>query len=129
MNPAIISGTSNDEYFTEEQCYITEISNSPQDPAVSIAQARVSPGLTTRWHCLKNTTERYLIISGQGLVDVGEIRQQAVNPGDVVLIPPECPQRIHNNGKTDLVFLAICSPRFNDGVYIDKEADLSSGAS
>jgi mannose-6-phosphate isomerase-like protein (cupin superfamily) len=30
----------------------------------------------------------------------------------VVIIPPHCWQRITNNGAEDLIFLAICSPRF-----------------
>jgi hypothetical protein len=28
-----------------------------------------------------------------------------------------CPQRITNIGKDDLIFLAICSPRFSPDVY------------
>jgi oxalate decarboxylase/phosphoglucose isomerase-like protein (cupin superfamily) len=44
-----------------------------------------------------------------------------VNPGDVVLIPPMCPQRITNCGTDDLVFIAICSPRFVQDAYEDIE--------
>jgi hypothetical protein len=50
------------EYYTEERCYITELSNTPNDPDVSIARARVLPGVTTRWHRLRATTERYLML-------------------------------------------------------------------
>jgi oxalate decarboxylase/phosphoglucose isomerase-like protein (cupin superfamily) len=39
--------------------------------------------------------------------------------GDIVLIPPMCRQRIINIGQHDLVFLAICSPRFSQDVYED----------
>jgi len=31
---------------------------------------------------------------------------------DVVVIPANCAQQISNIGLSDLVFLAICSPRF-----------------
>ena len=31
------------EFFTPEQCYIIEVSNSPDDEAASIARARVAP--------------------------------------------------------------------------------------
>ena len=40
----------NEEYYTEERCYISELSNTPADPDASIARARVLPGVTTRWH-------------------------------------------------------------------------------
>ena len=60
------------EFYTSEKCYITELSNMPDDPDVSIARARVESGVTTRWHRLKGTFERYFIISGIGLVCVLE---------------------------------------------------------
>lgn len=100
------------EFYTRERCYITELSNSPDDPGLSIARARVAPGVTTQWHRLKNTTERYCILSGRGLMEVGKLPPQKVAQGDVVLIPPMCRQRITSIGKQDLVFLAICTPRF-----------------
>jgi len=101
------------EYFFEaEGCYITELSNTPDDPSVSIAQARVSSGVTTAWHRLKNTTERYVIIAGSGLVEIDDDAPRAVQTGDVVLIAPMKKQRITNIGQQDLVFMAICTPRF-----------------
>ncbi|MGB5541192.1 MAG: cupin domain-containing protein [Gammaproteobacteria bacterium] len=110
-----------DEFYTDERCYITETSNTGDDPAASIARARVEPGVTTRWHRLRGTFERYCIVSGRGLVEVGELPPQEVTSGDVVLIPPLCHQRISNIGTEDLVFLAICTPRFTDEVYEDLE--------
>lgn len=109
------------EYFTQERCYITELSNTPNDPEVSIARARVEPGVTTRWHRLKVVSERYFILSGRGLVEVGEQPPQEVTAGDVVLIPPMSRQRIANIGSDDLIFLAICSPRFTQDAYEDIE--------
>lgn len=109
------------EFYISEKCYVTELSNSAGDPDVSIARARVEAGVTTRSHRLKGITERYFIISGRGLVEVGELPPQEVNSGDVVLIPPLCPQRITNIGKDDLIFLAICSPRYMQEAYEDIE--------
>ena len=109
------------EFLTPENCYITELSNTSDDPEVSIARARVLPGVTTNWHRLKETSERYCIISGRGLVEVGEIPPQEVNSGDIVIIPPMCRQRITNIGSEDLIFLAICSPRFTHCNYEDIE--------
>ena len=107
------------EYHTPEGCYITELSNSAADPAVSIARARVEPGITTRWHRLRDTGERYCIVTGSGRVEVGDLPPRDVGPGDVVLIPAGCRQRITNLGREDLVFLAICTPRFSWDAYED----------
>jgi mannose-6-phosphate isomerase-like protein (cupin superfamily) len=86
---------------------------------VSIARARVETSVTTRWHRLRGIAERYVIIEGLGRVEVGDLPATDVGPGDVVLIPPGCRQRIANIGSTDLVFLAICSPRFVPEAYWD----------
>ena len=107
------------EFYTAEQCFIAELSNTPDDPDVSIAQARVEPGVTTRWHCLKGITERYYIVSGKGLAEIGDLPPQEVGAGDIVFIPPMCRQRITNTGSEDLIFLAICTPRFVQDAYED----------
>ena len=64
MDEAILRGTENAEFYTEERCYITELSNSPADPDISIARARVEPGVTTCWHRLVGTAERYVVVAG-----------------------------------------------------------------
>jgi len=107
------------EFYIAEKCFITELSNTPDDPDVSIARARVEPGVTTRRHRLKGITERYFIISGMGVVEVGQLPPQEVTASDIVIIPPMCSQRITNIGKDDLIFLAICSPRYVQGAYED----------
>lgn len=121
MKPMILKTTPEQEFYTDEKCHILESSNLPDDPEVSIARARVEPGVTTRWHRLKDTSERYYILSGLGRVEVGELPPQEVCAGDVVLIPPNCRQRISNLGSDDLLFLAICSPRFVPEAYEDIE--------
>jgi mannose-6-phosphate isomerase-like protein (cupin superfamily) len=113
-----------DEFYTSEKCFIIELSNSPDDPEVSIARARVVPGVTTSWHCLKHTTERYCIVSGSGRVEVGQLSPREVSAGDVVIIPSGCRQRITNTGTQDLIFLAICNPRFTREAYEDLENNL-----
>ena len=109
------------EFATPERCHITELSNSTDDPELSIARARVEPGVTTRWHRLVETAERYCIISGTGLVETGDLPAREVAAGDVVIIPPACRQRISNTGTEDLVFLAVCTPRFTPECYEDLE--------
>tara|TARA_R110002073_G_scaffold74012_1_gene180805 strand:- start:370 stop:807 length:438 start_codon:yes stop_codon:yes gene_type:complete len=105
------------EYYFEEGCHIVETSNSSSDEDVSIARARVAPGQQTRWHFLENTSERYVIIQGCGMVEVGEDDPCEVKAGDVVIIPAGARQRIRNNGEVDLIFLAICTPRFEKQNY------------
>jgi mannose-6-phosphate isomerase-like protein (cupin superfamily) len=112
---------SGDEYFFEEGCYIVEQSNSIDDPDLSIARARVPVGVTTRWHCLQDTVERYLIQAGTGAVAMGKLSPQQVGPGDVVIIPAGVAQRISNTGTSDLVFTALCTPRFVPSAYRDLE--------
>ena len=64
------------------------MSNSKNDEALSIARARVLPGVTT---------------------------------GDAVLIPPGSLQGIRNAGDGDLVFRALCTPRFRPERYVHLE--------
>lgn len=126
MKEMIPAFDAHKEFYTPERCYIIELSNTPDDPEVSIARARVEPGVTTRWHTLAGTTERYIILKGTGRVQAGRHSPQEVGPGDVVHIPPDCPQRITNTGQKDLIFLAVCTPRFTARAYEDVE-DVSSG--
>jgi len=106
-----------ENWFAEEACYIQEIGNTPDDPDVSIARVRISASGRTHWHRLQKVTERYLIISGTGSVEIGELPPRQVTAGDLVSIPPDTRQRITNTGSDDLLFYAICSPRFTPACY------------
>ena len=78
------------------------------------------PGTTTRLHVLTGIAERYVILAGEGLVEVGG-ETAPVRPGDRVLIPPGVPQRIANTGAGDLEFHCLCTPRFVAEAYVDLE--------
>jgi mannose-6-phosphate isomerase-like protein (cupin superfamily) len=125
MKAQILRHQPEAEVFTPERCYILELSNTAEDDAVSIARARVLPGATTRWHKVIGTAERYVILEGQGLVEVEGIGAQSVTAGDVVIIPEDRPQRITNSGSSSLVFLAICTPRFLQENYLDIEHEFA----
>jgi mannose-6-phosphate isomerase-like protein (cupin superfamily) len=118
MRARILTPDPQHEYYFEEGCHILELDNSANDPLLSIARARVPPGVTTRRHRLRRTTERYVILEGTGNARL-ETTVRDVGPGDVVVIPPDCAQQITNTGTTDLVFLAICTPRFTPEAYED----------
>ncbi|MFA7382204.1 MAG: cupin domain-containing protein [Desulfurivibrionaceae bacterium] len=111
------------EFYTSERCHIIEMSNTPGDGDVSIARARVEPGVTTRWHRVVGIVERYVILEGQGRVEIGDLPPCDVGPGDVVLIPQGGRQRITNTAACDLLFLAICSPRFVASAYEEMDPD------
>ena len=117
MRPEIKKSTAANEFLTEERCHILEIANDTGDEQISISRARVESGITTAWHRLKGVSERYIIVSGQGRVELNSSEPVNVSAGDVVRIPADTPQRITNTGKMDLVFFCVCSPRFNADCY------------
>ncbi len=116
MDARIIRPDRASESPTEERCFVLESWNDESDRAVSIARARVAPGITTQLHSL-DVDERYVIVVGGGQVQVGELPPAEVAPGDVVVIPAGVPQRITNNRDEDLVFYCICTPRFRPDGY------------
>jgi mannose-6-phosphate isomerase-like protein (cupin superfamily) len=108
------------ELMTPERCSILESWNDRSDPAVSIARARVEPGVTTQLHSL-DVDERYVIVQGRGVARIGDLLREDLAPGDVVVIPARTPQQITNSGSGDLVFYCVCSPRFTPEGYMPLE--------
>ncbi len=123
MDARILHADPGAEYDTEERCSILELSNSEADEALSIARARVRPGVTTAWHRVAATIERYVILEGRGQVEIEGLAPEGVNVGSVVIIPPNARQRISNTGDVDLIFLALCTPRFLQSRYVHDETD------
>ena len=121
MRSEIRHTDSAQEFETDERCHIIEVANDTGDEQLSIARARVEPGMTTAWHRLDGISERYLIISGQGLVEVDELEPTIVAAGDVVRIPAGAAQRIANTGDDQLIFYALCTPRFEAQAYVNLE--------
>ena len=117
MEPVVRSNAETHEFDTAERCRILESWNDPADREVSIARATVDPGITTQWHRLRGTSERYRVSEGSGVVEVAAAAPQRVDPGDVVFIPPMVRQRITNDGDGPLVFYAICNPAFEPDNY------------
>lgn len=115
-----MAGKPKPEVYTVERCYITELLNEQAWPEVSLARARVRPGITTQRHAL-SVAEWYVIESGSGLVSVGEAEPWEVAAGSVVTIPLGVAQRIENTGPDDLIFLCLCAPRFLQDCYTPLE--------
>lgn len=99
------------EFYTAEHYHVTEWWNTPEDPALSVARIRVEPGVRTRSYRLRGITERYLFLSGHGLVEI-DGKSREVGPGDGLLIKGGSWRSITNTGDRDLGLLAICRPRF-----------------
>lgn len=109
------------EFPIRERCSVVELLGDDAIPDMSIARCRVEPGVQTELHSLKNVREVYVVLSGTGLMDDGRASGQRINPLDCVHIPPGHPQRVHNDGAEDLIFLAICTDRFLPDCYIPNE--------
>lgn len=115
-----IAGETGSEVFTGERCFITELLNSEKSPDVSLALARVEPGVTTQLHRLDGVAERYIVRKGRATVEI-DGRRQRLGPGDQVLIAAGAAQRIANDGPDDLEFYCLCTPRFTPACYVDLE--------
>lgn len=105
------------EFITEERCSINELLNQASHSQCSIARATVAPGVTTQLHSVKDTIERYVILEGKGQVFIEDSEPEPVEYLDVVTIPAGATQKISNTGNSELVFLCICTPRFEQKNY------------
>lgn len=126
MEESIIRSTALSERFTGEQCFIAEVMNRTACPGLSVARARVRPGVTTMWHRLRGTIEVYYILEGTGEMEISGRSAGIVRPNDLVFIPADADQRIRNISEKDLVFLCICSPRFQPDQYIESENPIAN---
>ncbi len=79
----------------------------------SLAHAKVPAGQRTKPHKLKSC-EVYYIIAGQGLMHADQ-ESFEVGPGCAVCIRPHTLQFIENTGNSDLCFLCIVDPPWQEG--------------
>ena len=121
----LLRSGSSAPFYTEERCYISELLNTPQCTEVSLAECRVAPGVTTQLHSL-SVAERYVIQQGRGVMELHMGAPFAIEVGDCVLIPADCPQRVVNTGTEDLVFLCVCTPRFEGHCYAVLETSATA---
>ncbi len=122
MPDSLVPGQNNAEFPTRERVFIAEWMNDPAIPGVSLADARVEPGVTTELHRL-SVDEYYVIRQGTGLMEVGDEEPFEVADGDTVVIPAGVAQRITNIGGSDLLMQCVCMPRFVPESYEPLEAD------
>ena len=109
------------EFWTPERCYITELVNNDETPGVSLAIARIEPGVTTQLHALSGIEEVYVVRSGRGVIEIDGVKQE-IAPGDQAIVPVAAAQRVTNIGADDLSCYCLCRPRFRPECYVDLEA-------
>ena len=76
----------------------------------SLAEARLPAGGATQRHYHAKTEEIYLLLEGEGEMEVDGERRH-VGPGDAVLIPAGAWHEIRAG--TDLRFLCCCAPPYS----------------
>ena len=109
------------EAWTGERCYIKELLNDDKSPEVSLAVARVEPGVRTQLHSLTGIEEVYVVRAGRGVIEIDGVEQELA-AGDQAVVPPSVAQRITNTGSDDLYCYCLCRPRFRPGCYVDLES-------
>ncbi|HIF31616.1 MAG: cupin domain-containing protein [Pirellulaceae bacterium] len=77
----------------------------------SLAEARLAPGTATAPHFHRVTEEIYYILSGTGLMVIGDESRQ-VTDGDAIAIPPGLRHQITNTGEKTLHILCCCAPPY-----------------
>jgi mannose-6-phosphate isomerase-like protein (cupin superfamily) len=74
-----------------------------------IAHARLALGKVSTPHRLKETTEIYYIVNGNGVMHI-DSESEAVGKKDSIVIPAGSVQFLENTGDEEIEFLCITSP-------------------
>ncbi len=90
-------------------CELLHPAREGVDLPYSIAHAVLEPGKGSLPHRLKESSEVYFVLEGEGLMTI-EAETSRVGPGQAILIPAGSWQQIRNNGSDDLKFLCIVYP-------------------
>jgi len=87
------------------------IGNSPNggNCTHSVAYAEIAPGRSSIRHYHPETEESYTVVSGEGILELGESRI-TMTPGSSRLIPPGTTHKISNTGKETLGMWVVCVP-------------------
>jgi mannose-6-phosphate isomerase-like protein (cupin superfamily) len=94
----------------------------------SLAHAILKPGQRSRPHKLKNASEVYYILEGEGRLAIGD-ETVAVKAGQAVYIPPDAVQSLENIGPGNLKFLClVCPPWQATDEEVSKEEEENDQA-
>ena len=87
----------------------------------SLAEEMLPPGRAVTPHHHREIEEIYYVVSGQGLMTVGDDTRE-VNAGDAVYVPKGHRHTLRNNGTEPIRLILICGPAFfyEDQVFEDQ---------
>jgi len=98
------------------------------DLPYSIAHATLLPGAASLPHRLRESSEVYIILEGEGLMHI-ESEVQTIHAGQTVLILPGCWQHLQNTGEKAMKFFCIVHPFWRAGdeevISSDQQLDIS----
>ncbi len=77
----------------------------------SLAEETLPPGKTVTPHQHEVLEEIYYILSGSGVMTIGE-ESQAVSAGDAIYIPKNNVHSLTNTGDEEMRILLVCGPAF-----------------
>ena len=77
----------------------------------SLAEEILPPGKTVTPHQHEVLEEIYYIVSGSGVMTVGEEARE-VSAGDAIYIPKNNIHKLTNTGEEDMRILLVCGPAF-----------------
>jgi mannose-6-phosphate isomerase-like protein (cupin superfamily) len=78
----------------------------------SLAEETLPPGCAVTPHYHRQTEEIYYVVSGEGLMTVGDAARQ-VRGGDAVYIPPGLRHSLKNTGSEPIKLILVCGPAFS----------------
>lgn len=103
----VTSAATVDSFTTKDGSTIHELQHTDRQ---SLAQATLARGQSTRRHHHLRSEEIYLVLAGEGEMEVdGELR--TLGPGDAVLIPSGAWHEI--TATKPLRFLCCCAPPYS----------------
>lgn len=85
----------------------------------SLAEAWLEPGQSTQRHYHARSEELYVLLDGEGEMEVDGDRSR-VGPGQAILIPPGARHQITASEAGPLRFLCCCAPPYaHEDTYFD----------
>ena len=113
----LIKSIKNCEYFqvTDETvlCELLHPKNENIEMGCSVAHAILEEGKASLPHKLNSSVEIYYITKGNGKIHIND-ESSHVEPGEIIYIPPGSVQFIENIGKSNLEFLCVVTPAWQE---------------
>lgn len=103
-----------ESYITKDGSRITELMHPALHAVMSqsLAEANIPAGVATHLHLHKTSEEIYHVVSGNGLMTLGE-ENISISAGNTVCIAPGTSHCVENTGTEDLIILCSCSPAYS----------------